>query len=55
MNSIRKGFKPQTLPIRDKEGNIVSHKEKVRKGGLNIMRSTLNWKTEQPVTMEKSG
>ena len=29
VNSVRKGFKPQTLLIRDKEGNIVSHKEKV--------------------------
>jgi hypothetical protein len=28
-NSIRKGFKPQTLLITDKEGNIVSNKEKV--------------------------
>jgi len=55
MNSARKGFKPQTLLIRDKEGNIVSHKEKVLKGGLNIMRSTLNWKMEQPVTVENSG
>ena len=55
MNSVRKWFKPQTLLIRDKEGNIISHKEKVPKGGLNIMRSTLNCKMEQPVTVEKSG
>jgi hypothetical protein len=27
--SIRKGFKPQTLLFRDKEGKIVSNKEKV--------------------------
>ena len=29
MNSIRKGFKPQTLLIRNKESNIVSNREKV--------------------------
>jgi hypothetical protein len=29
MNSIRKGFKPQILLIRDKTGNVVSNKEKV--------------------------
>jgi len=29
VNSIRKGFKPQTLLIRDKVGDIVSNKEKV--------------------------
>ena len=29
MNSIRKGFKPQTLLFRDKEVNIVSNKEEV--------------------------
>ena len=29
MNSIRKGFKPQTLLIRDKEGSMVSYKQKV--------------------------
>ena len=29
VNSIRKGFKPQTLLIRDKEHNIVSNKEEV--------------------------
>ena len=28
VNSIRKGFKPQTLLIRDKERNIVSNIEK---------------------------
>jgi hypothetical protein len=55
MNNVRKGFKPQTLLIRDKEVNIVSHKEKDLKGGLSIMRSSLNWKMEQPVTVEKSG
>jgi hypothetical protein len=55
MNSVRKEFKPQTLLIRDKEVNIVIHKVKVLKGGLNIVRSTLNWKMEQTVTVEKSG
>jgi C4-type Zn-finger protein len=55
MNSVRKEFKPLTLLIRDKEGNIVIHKEKVLKGGLNIMRRTLNWKMEQTVTEEKNG
>jgi C-terminal processing protease CtpA/Prc len=29
VNSIRKGFKPQTLLIRDNAGNIISNKEKV--------------------------
>jgi len=29
VNSIRKGFKPQTLLIRDKVGDIVSNKEEV--------------------------
>jgi hypothetical protein len=29
VNSISKGFKPQTLLIRDKAGNIISNKEKV--------------------------
>jgi hypothetical protein len=29
VSSIRKGFKPQTLLIRDKAGNTVSNKEKV--------------------------
>jgi hypothetical protein len=29
VGNIRKGFKPQTLLIRDKEGDIVSNKEKV--------------------------
>ena len=29
MNSIRKRFKPQTLLISNKEGNIVSNKKKV--------------------------
>jgi hypothetical protein len=29
VNSIRKGFKTQTLLIRDKAGNIISNKEKV--------------------------
>jgi hypothetical protein len=29
VNSIRKGFKLQTLSITDKEVNIVSNKEKV--------------------------
>jgi hypothetical protein len=29
VNSIRKGFKPPILLIRDKAGNIVSNKEKV--------------------------
>ena len=29
MNNIKKEFKPQTLLIIDKEGNIVSNKEKV--------------------------
>jgi hypothetical protein len=29
VNSITKGFKLQTLPITDKEVNIVSNKEKV--------------------------
>jgi len=29
MNSIRKGFKPQTLLIRNKESNIVSNREKI--------------------------
>jgi len=29
VSSIRKGFKPLTLLIRDKEGDIVSNKEKV--------------------------
>jgi hypothetical protein len=29
VNSIRKGFKPQILLIRDKEGNIISNKQKV--------------------------
>jgi hypothetical protein len=29
VNSIRKGFQPQTLLITDKEGNIVSSKEEV--------------------------
>jgi len=52
MNSVRKGFK---LLITDKEGNVVSHKEKFLEGGLNIMRSTLNWKMKQPVPVEKSG
>jgi len=28
VNSIRKGFKPQTLMTRDKEGNTVRNKEK---------------------------
>jgi len=28
VNSIRKGFKPQTLLIRNKESNIVSNREK---------------------------
>jgi hypothetical protein len=28
VNNIRKGFKPQTLLIRDIEGNIVSNKER---------------------------
>jgi len=30
MNIVRKGFKPQTLPIRDKEGNTVNNKEMVK-------------------------
>jgi len=29
VNSIRKGFKPQTLMIKDKRGNIVRNKEEV--------------------------
>ena len=29
MNSIRKGFKQQTLLIRNKDGNIVSYEQKV--------------------------
>ena len=29
VNSIRKEFKPQTLLIRDRQGNVVSNKEKV--------------------------
>jgi hypothetical protein len=55
MNSVRKEFKLLTLLIRDKEGNVVTHKEKVLKDGLNIMRCTLNWKVEQTVTVDKSG
>jgi len=54
-NSIRKGFKPQTVLVRDKEGTIVSNKENVLQGGLNIVRSTLNCKMEQTVAVEKSG
>jgi hypothetical protein len=37
---LRKCFKPETSLIIDKEGNILSNKEKVLQGGLNIMRST---------------
>jgi hypothetical protein len=29
VNSIRNGFKPQTLMIKDKEGNTVSNKEEI--------------------------
>jgi hypothetical protein len=29
VNSIRKGFKQQTLMIKDKEGKIVSNKDEV--------------------------
>jgi hypothetical protein len=53
LNSIKKGFKPQTLLIIDKEGNTLSNKES--RGDQNIMRSTLNCKIEQTVTVEKSG
>jgi hypothetical protein len=55
VNSIRKGFTPQSLLIRDKKGNMVSKKRKSCKGGLNIMRSTSNCKVEQTVVVEKSG
>ena len=54
MSSIRKGFKPQTLLIRDKEGDIVSNKEKVlqRWSEYCIMRSTLPCKMEWTVTVQ---
>ena len=55
VSSIRKGFKPQILLIGDKEGNIVSNKEKVLKVGLNIMRSTSTCKMERTMTVKKSG
>jgi hypothetical protein len=28
VNSIRNGFKPHTLMIKDKEGNVVNNKDK---------------------------
>jgi hypothetical protein len=51
MNSFKKGFKPQTLLIINKEAT----KGRSFRGGLNIMRSTLNCKMEQTVTVEKIG
>ena len=52
VNSIRKGFTPQSLLIRDKKGNMVSKKRKSCRGGLNIMRSTSDCNV---VIVEKSG
>jgi len=52
---LRKGFKPETSLIIDKECNILSNTGKVLQGGLNKMRSTTNCKMEQIVTVEKSG
>ena len=54
MNSIRKGIKPQTLLIRDREGNIVSNKEKIMQRWSEYMRSIMNFKMEQTMTVEKS-
>jgi hypothetical protein len=36
---VKERLKPQTLMVRDKEGNILSNKTK---RSLNIMKSTLN-------------
>ena len=55
VNSIRKGFQPQTLLITDKEGNIVAAKKKSCKCGLNIMRCTLYCRMEQTVAVEECG
>jgi len=56
VNSIRKGFQPQTLLITDKEGNIVSRKKKKScKCGLNMMRSALYCRMEQTVALEEVG
>ena len=52
MYTIRKGFKPQTLLIKHKEGKIVSNKEKVLLGGLNSKRSILNCKMEQTMSIQ---
>jgi hypothetical protein len=43
VNNIRKGFKPQTLLIRDREGNIVSNKERALTRWSEFYEKLFEW------------
>jgi hypothetical protein len=55
MNGIRKGFKPQTLLLRDKEGNTVNYKEMVKQSWYEYYEKQFELQDEQTMTVEKSG
>jgi hypothetical protein len=44
VNKIRKGFKPQTLLIRDRERNIVSNKERALRRWSELYERLFEWK-----------
>jgi hypothetical protein len=56
VNNVRKGIKPQRLLIIDKEGNIISNKDKVLQRWSELYyEKHFELKMEQTMRVEKSG